>query len=428
MAVGGVQINAKMVEVRGLKEAERGVPGYSWDTRSATRTGRQIVTTRPKKSPWASVLAGIFLILGSTLASACEEGEVEAPTQPRLVVPTEVRATEAVDRVVLFGEVHGEVEARVFAQLPEQIEKLHVKEGDRVAAAQPTATLEASLSTSDAQQASAALRAAEARRDQLADELGRIEDLVAQSALPRSRLDSLRAELRAANASVEQLDAGRRAASLRRGRTVVRAPKAGTVALLRAKEGDMAAPNVPLALIVEMDEVIVTLEVVEPDYVRLEEGMAASIKPTALPDTTRSGKITMRSPVIDPLTRTASVEVTVDNEDHLLRPGMTAEVGIELERRKDVVMVPAQAVMMTTSTDEAREAEVFVIDDGKVQRQEIQLGKRYGDRIEVVAGVAAGVRVVLEGQHVLRNGAPVRVAEMARAEGQPPAAEKTGTP
>ena len=354
------------------------------------------------------------LLLALLLAACSGAAEEEHEAPPRLVVTAEAARDVAVDRLVLLGDVEGEVDVRVFAELPERIRTLHVTEGSRVEAGDPLATLEAALPSSELAQADAALAAAEASRDRLQADRDRIAPLVERQALPRSQLDSLEAQLRAAEAQVRQLEAGRRAAGVRRSRTVVRAPVAGVVAELQVSAGDMAAPQMPLARVVQMDRVKVPVQVVEEDYVRLREGMEVELAPPALPDVRLRGRIARVSPVLDRLTRTGEVEIEADNPEHVLRPGMVVEVGVELERREDVVLVPSRAIVMTTRTDEDRVAHVYVREGESAVRREVQLGRRYPSevgesRVEITGGLQGGEEVVVEGQHMLRDGAAIRV-------------------
>jgi len=363
--------------------------------------------------------AAILLLL-----AACQPEPDEAPAErARLVETARVLRDTAVDRLVLLGDVHGEVEVRVFAEMPERIQTLHVTEGAPVSAGDPIATLAAGLPASEVAQASAAVLAAEASRDRLQSDIARIRPLVAAQAMPRANLESLEAQLRAAEAQVTQLQAGRRAAGLRRARTVVRAPTDGVVAGLAVTEGDMVAPSVPLCAVVQMDRVELRVRVVEEDYVRLREGMRATVRPASL-DLELPGVVTTVAPVIDRLTRTALVEIGVANEDHRLRPGMVAEVDLELERRPDVVLAPSRAVLMTTRTDEDRSAAVFVRDGERVRRVPVQLGRRYPaegeSRVEITRGLEGGEEVVVQGQHLLRDGALVRVESPARARSDEP--------
>ncbi len=345
--------------------------------------------------------------------AACDRDEEDASVPPRMVEVAEVVADDASLTLTLLGDVHGETEVRVFSQLPERVREVHVEDGQLIEEGEPLVTLEADLPASEVGQASAALLAAEATRDQIQADLARISGLVASHVLPASRSETLTTQLRSAEARVEQLRAARRAAGQRRDRTVIRAPADGMVALLAVDDGDMVSPQMPVCLLVQMDQVDVHFSVVESDYVRLEVGMTVTVTPPALPDLHRAGQITRISPVLDPLTRTATVEVRLDNPGHTLRPGMVAEVAIDLERRTDVIMVPARGVLMTTRTDTVREGYVFVVDGDTARRRPVFLGQRYGERMEITRGLEPGEQIVVLGQHVLRDGSSIRIREAA---------------
>lgn len=359
----------------------------------------------------------IVLLLGCDKFGGREE-ETEPP--PRLVETERAVRDDAVDRVELLGDVHGEQEVRVFAQVPERIRVLHVQEGDAIRAGDPIVTLEADLQSSGVMQAGAAVSAGEASRDQLQADIARVRRLVETGAVPPTQLEMLEAQLRTADAQVAQLRAVQRSAGEQRDRTIVRAPIDGVIALLSVQQGDMAAPQIPICAVVRAERVIVRARVTEQDYVRMRAGMTADIVPPALPDAARRGQVARISPVIDPLTRTASIEIEVDNEDGTLRPGMVAEAAIELSRRPNVVLAPARALVLSSRTDRDREAAVFVLtrDRRHVDRRAVRVGRRYGTRVEIERGLRGGEEVVISGQHLLRDGAEVRTEaprEMAEA-------------
>ncbi|MDQ3035650.1 MAG: biotin/lipoyl-binding protein, partial [Myxococcota bacterium] len=104
---------------------------------------------------------GLFALL--SLATACDRGStvIEAPDRGRLVVVEPATLGVAEERVTMLGDVQGEVEVRVFAQLPERIRTLHVREGDVVRAGDPIATLDADLQATGVEQAGAAVTASE---------------------------------------------------------------------------------------------------------------------------------------------------------------------------------------------------------------------------------------------------------------------------
>lgn len=364
--------------------------------------------------------ASPLLVLVLTLSACDAWGDDEPPEDPpRLVVTEPVTVDEAIDRVSVLGDVHGEREVRVFAQAAERIRVLHVQEGDQVEAGDVIVTLQAGLQSAGVQQASAAVDVAEAARDQLRADVDRVRRLVQSGTLPRSQLETLEAQLRTSEAQVDQSRAARRSASTQRDMTVVRAPVAGTIALLTLQQGDMVAPSVPICSVVQADRLRVQLRLTEQDYVRVREGMTAVIRPPALEGLTLEGTVSQISPVLDPLTRTARVDVAVDNPDGRLRPGMVAQTSIVLERHPEVVLAPSRALVLSSRTDTEREANVFVFDReaGVARRRRVVLGRRYDTGVAIEEGLDGGEEVVVQGQHLLRDGAPIRTRDTSeRAE------------
>lgn len=359
--------------------------------------------------------------------------ETESPARFVTVETAELRP--AVDTLSLLGDVEGEVDVAVTAQLPEQIVAVHVAEGDQVEIGDPLVTLEPDLIAGELRQASAALAAAEAARDRLQSDLARVRTLAAGGASPQAQVDQLTTELQGAEAQVRQLRAARGLAGSRRNRSVVRAPVAGMIADLTAVAGEQPPLQLPLCRIVQVERLKVEVHPVERDVVRIARDMAVRVAPLADVDAAVDGAIVRVSPVVDPLSRTGMVEVAFEGDPQTLRPGMAARVSIELRRRSEVLMVPAEALLVTDETLDEKTGTVFVHRNGRAVSVPVVLGERYGAWLEVRAGNAgvdsgdpaetengsppadpsngptlrAGDEVVVEGTTWLRDGAPVRV-------------------
>lgn len=356
------------------------------------------------------IVAGMWL---SGCGGANADADAGAPPA-RLVVVGDSTLGDTVEVVRVIGDLRGETEVRVFSELPARIRVLHVREGDRVSAGDPIATLDSERLALGVEQATVAIDGATLARDQLVADLDRARRLLASGAIPESQVIALEAQLRAAEANINSLSTARRTAGAERRRGVVRAPIDGVIAQLAFDTGDMVAAAAPICVIVQADHVELLLRATENDYVRIREQMTVEVTFPALPDLVREGVVTSVSPILDRVTRTAAVEITIDNADGRLRPGMTGRAAIELSRRTGVVLVPAQAVVMLPETDETRRAMVFVVEDGRAHRRDVTLGPRTGEQIEVTDGLAAGVEVVLEGQHLLRDDVEVRTTRSSR--------------
>ncbi len=121
---------------------------------------------------------------------------------------------------------------------------------------------------------------------------------------------------------------------------------------------------------------------------------------------TREGRLTHLAYKADPVTRTYRAKVEVDNRDRQLRPGMI--VRIEALRRTfaDAVAVPLYAVI-----DHDGRKVVFVEEQGKARLRPVEIGRALGEQVVIRAGLVAGERLIVKGQHLLSDGMPVTVEE-----------------
>jgi membrane fusion protein (multidrug efflux system) len=369
------------------------------------------------------------VVVALVAVAGCKPPAPPAAERPRLVAVEPVAVGDAVERLELLGDVEGELEVKVFAQLSERITRLHVREGDAVKAGAPIATLHSDLQAAAVLQARGAYDAAVANRDRLADDVARAEKLAQGDGISPAQLSALKASLKAAEAQVAQLAGASDGAAEQRSRTVIRAPIDGVVGLISVDEGDMANPAMPIATVARLDRVKVKLQAAETDWVRVRPGLAATITVPSMKGREFTGKVTYLSPMVDRTTRAGTVEVLVENPEGLLRPGMVARAAIELSRRAGAILVPGGAPLLTSDTDRDGSAVAFVQEGEVAKRKDVKIGRRYGDQIEILEGLVPGERLIVKGQHLLRDGNPIRVqgAEAAAPSAPPAAAEAEGT-
>ncbi|WP_444332670.1 efflux RND transporter periplasmic adaptor subunit, partial [Parabacteroides johnsonii] len=117
------------------------------------------------------------------------------------------------------------------------------------------------------------------------------------------------------------------------------------------------------------------------------------------------GKVSLVYPTIDPNTRTFPVEIKIDNNDERVRPGMFARVTIGFGTQNHVV-APDLAIVKQSG---AGDRYIYVYKDGKVSYEKVELGRRMGNKYEVISGVNSGDQVVVSGQSRLNNGMEVEI-------------------
>jgi RND family efflux transporter MFP subunit len=180
------------------------------------------------------------------------------------------------------------------------------------------------------------------------------------------------------------------------------APIDGAVRERRASVGEYLAAGAPVFGLVRTHPLRLRVAVTERDASSVRVGQAVQVRLEGDP-AVHSGRVARLSPSIQEQNRTLIVEAEVANRDGRLRPGSFARAEIVVEADRNAVMVPASAVVMFAGLEK-----VFGVKDGKAVEKRILTGRRSGDRVEILEGVAAGEPVVAAPGSLV-GGTPVTV-------------------
>ncbi len=184
----------------------------------------------------------------------------------------------------------------------------------------------------------------------------------------------------------------------------VQSPLSGIIGRVYVDIGQNVDMQTPVALVVSMDKVKIDFDTPEKYLPRVSLGQQARINVDAYPQQEFLGQVSKISPVVDLTTRSAPVEITVDNPGHRLKSGMFAKVRLILEEHKNVPVILKEAVI-------GREPDlyVYVIENNRAVLKKITLGLREGPYYQVREGLKQGDIVVIMGQQRLRDNAQVSV-------------------
>jgi len=356
----------------------------------------------------------LFGVWGCTPKQA-EKGSAPIPVQVFEVKPASITRTLQYD-----ADLKGELEVKVFSQVPERILSKRVEAGDPVKRGQILAVVRADALSDSVQSAAAAIDAARADRDNLKDELARQTKLLSRKIVSQAVVDQLAARLRSGEAQIRRLEAMERQASTARGNAVVRSPIRGVVGQCLLEQGDMALPTIPICTIVQLDRVELLLDVPEQDLGSIRPEMAAHLRVARYPGETFEGTVARIYPTIDRRTRTAQVKVVLQNKDRRLMPGMLVRVKLEVERRDNVAVVPYNSLIIEMGGGGKVTHRAFVLDPAHntVSERVLRLGLVDGKRVQVESGLSFGDQLVTQGQHLLRPGRAARVVERLNPDGK----------
>ena len=179
---------------------------------------------------------------------------------------------------------------------------------------------------------------------------------------------------------------------------------AGIVGRVYVDKGTSVTTQTPIALIVDINNVKVKLDIPEIYLSRVSVGQSAEISVDACPQDKFTGKVSKISPVLDLDTRTAPIEIIISNLDHRLKPGMFARVKLIIEEHKNVPVILKEAIL-------GNEPNLYVyIANGKnAFQRNVKLGIHQGAYFEVVSGLKGGELVVIMGQQRLYDNALISV-------------------
>jgi RND family efflux transporter MFP subunit len=336
-------------------------------------------------------------------------------------------------QLVLPGNIQAVTEAPVLARASGYIKTRYVDIGDRVKAGQLLAEVEAPEMEQQVQQAKASVDQTKSALEQADANLQqgktntdmarltweRYNALIAKGAVARQDVDTYKAQYDASaenmqaldkavnvarnNISVAQANLGR--LTEMQGYLKVRAPFAGVITLRNVDTGALVADGTTLLFrIAQTDRLRTYVNVPQADSTSVRVGQTAELKIPDLPLKTFKGTVTRTANALDPATRTLLAEVQVPNEGGLLLPGMYSEVNFTTPRMEPPMMVRADALVVR-----ADGAHVAVVgDDDVVHFQSVQVGRDYGDQLEILGGLAKGQRVVVSPGDVVRENAKVR--------------------
>ena len=199
------------------------------------------------------------------------------------------------------------------------------------------------------------------------------------------------------------------------GNLTLTAPISGVVVEKPAVAGSRFVAGDTLLRLADLSRVWVMVSVPAEQSARLRRGQPASFSSPALPGRAFAGKIDFLQPTLDTATRTLGVRVALDNPDGALRPGLYGEVALAAGDPSPVLTIPRSALIDSGS----RQIALVETAPGRFAPRAIQVGQRGETRIEVLGGLRAGERVVVEGNFLIDAESNLRAALQTMAPPDP---------
>lgn len=343
-----------------------------------------------RRSAISARIAG-SLALAVTALAGCDRSSDDAARSAApdpTVIVTEARTLEIRDQIGALGTTLAREAVEITARGTSVVASIHFTEGQEVGIDQILVRLDGVEAEAELALARAAVRETRSR-------FSRSEALAASGTFSEFELDELAARL-------EANEAAARAAQARLDATVIRAPFAGQVGLRRVSVGSLITPGTVMTTLDDLGRILVDFVISETDLAAVRIGMEIEARSATYADGAFAGRVVAIDTRVAPMTRSVTVRAELPNDDRRLRPGMFLEVSL-LGEPRPAVMIPEQAIVPI-----GEQHFVFRVVDGHAWQAEVELGLRRPGSVEIVAGLADGELVIVEGTQKVADAAAVK--------------------
>jgi len=259
----------------------------------------------------------------------------------------------------------------------------------------------------DASAEEAQLKSAEADLELARADLQRSRDLVGRKVISKAEIDASESKFKQKEGGVEQMRS-------MIAKKTVRAPFDGQLGIRQVNVGQMINSGQQVVQLTSLDSLFADFALPQQYLGQLTPGLEVHVTTDALPGHVFPGKVTAINSMVDSSTRNITLQATLENPDHVLRPGMFAKAEVTLPEKHKTLVVPGSAISYAPFGDS-----VFVIDKKKdektgkesqvIRQQFVRVGEARGDFVAITQGLKAGEVVVSTGVFKLRNGMTVTI-------------------
>lgn len=330
------------------------------------------------------------------------------------------------------GYVVPQRKAAIAAKVTGRLIALYVEEGSRVKKGEVVARLEADDVSASRDQARANLEVSRQTMEQAGAELAdakaafeREKNLLHQEFTTKASFDAAEARYRKAQAGFKAAEAGisASAAALRGAEvamdyTMIRVPFDAIVLTKNADIGDVVTPigaaanaKAAVVTIADMDSLQVEADVSESNLKQIKVGQPCEIQLDAVPDVRYRGAIHMIVPTADRTKATVMVKVKFLEKDNRVLPEMSAKVAFLSREVRTDEQQPRLAVTEKALGVRNGKTFVFVVKGNRAAQTEVKTGGSLGDSVEVLEGLKAGERAVINPPDNIRDGSRVKLAQ-----------------
>ena len=333
---------------------------------------------------WLAALCSAFCWTSCSMGNAEDSSAQKSESNP-LEVTAIIAESSASDLVLnATGDVIADEEVDLTSEVAGRITSISFKEGSEVS----KGALLVKLNDNDLQ---ASIRKAKHEKDLIEDQVERQRQLLDIKGISQQEFDVVENSLLVKESEIALLQA-------QIAKTEVRAPFSGIIGLRNVSVGANITPSTVIASLQSLKPVKIDFSIPEEYASEIKLGQKATLNVASV-DEELEAEIYAIEPRIDMASRTLQIRAIYPNKDRSLRPGAFANVKLRLSNSEEVIEIPANALLPAL-----KGANVLILRNGEVAEQNIGVGQRFENTVQVVRGISPGDTVLTSGMMKLKPG------------------------
>ena len=395
------------------------------------RIEKSALRPRSRKRRWLT-WAVVTLALAGTLGTLYRQGLLTPAVEIQASVVQTLYPSQTFTLLNASGYVVADRKSAVASKVTGRLVFMGVEEGSQVKEGQVIARLESRDAVAARERAAQNVMVARHNLEQGRAELAnamldydRKKNLVERGTIARSAFDAAEARFRTARAAVEALSAAQRAAqaaleeaTVLLDYTNIRAPFDAVVLTKNADIGDIVTPlaatadaKAAVVTVADMNSLLVEVDVSESNISQVKVGQPCEIRLDALADTRFPGRVHMILPTADRSKASITVKVAFDKRDPAVLPEMSAKVAFLARLPTDDERASFRAAPAAAVVERNGRPIVFWVQGDNVREAAVQVGRRFGEMVELKEGPPVGSRIGLAPLERLKDGVRISIAK-----------------
>lgn len=338
-----------------------------------------------------AIIYGIWWKLGQNKIKMAQESDLSLVLNQAIPVTVAKATNTTFDHsITVNGTFQPSRQMMVISDVSGKVTKLNIRDGSFVQAGEVILTVDKEYLENE-------LEAAEINLAKAEIDLARMQNLIGEGGVTQAQFEEAQVAVESGKVKLKSL-------KKRLSDTEVKAPITGYVSQKRVEMGSVLGPGAPIAMIVNINPIILITFLTEDQVISIKKGQLAQVSVDVYPDLQLQGRVTFIDVQSDNLKR-FMVKVEMGNPSETpIKAGMSGKVSFKTNGPLEVLSIPRSAFVGSLL-----DGKVYLVKDDKAVLQAVKTGETFQGQVEIVEGLNPGDQVVVSGKINLKDNTTVEI-------------------